>query len=119
MRRLLGAISIVLLPLLLTSGCGESAEAPAGSTTTQTIEVTFADGTVTPNGERVTVQAGKAITFVIKAQEPGTLHVHSSPEQQLEYAAGTTTLKITIDAPGVVDVEAHNPDKTIVQLEVR
>ena len=45
--------------------------------------------------------------------------MHSSPEQELEYDAGTTTLELTIDQPGVVDVESHDLEKTIVQLEVR
>ena len=54
----------------------------------------------------------------MKADEPGELHVHSSPEQELEYGAGTTTLKLTLDQPGVVDVESHDPKAVIVQLEV-
>ena len=51
---------------------------------------------------------------------PGEIHVHSSPEQELEYDAGTTTLRAEpIDQPGIVDVESHALEKTIVQLEVR
>ena len=43
----------------------------------------------------------------------------NSPEQELSYHAGTTRLRLTIDQPGVVDVESHTLEKTIVQLEVR
>ncbi len=45
--------------------------------------------------------------------------MHSDPEQELEYGEGTTTVTIQgIDQPGTVDVESHDLDKVIVQLEV-
>ena len=43
---------------------------------------------------------------------------HSDPEQTFPYAAGTTTLKLTIDEPGVVDIERHEPEALVLQLEV-
>ncbi|WP_457206904.1 hypothetical protein [Nocardioides sp. P5_C9_2] len=86
---------------------------------TQTIEITFEGDTVTPNGERVEVPLGEEIELVVTADAPGELHVHSTPEQELEYAAGTTTLPLVIDQPGVVEVESHDLELTIVQLEVR
>ena len=90
--------------------------ASAGDSTT--VDITFSDGSVTPNGERVEVKAGEPIELVVEADEPGELHVHSSPEQELEYDAGTTTLKLTVDQPGVVDVESHDPKVVVLQLEV-
>jgi hypothetical protein len=65
------------------------------------------------------VKAGKPITLHIVADKPGELHVHSSPEQEIEYPAGTSDKKLTIDQPGVVEVESHHLDTVIVQLEVR
>ena len=65
------------------------------------------------------MKAGKPINLHIVADKPGELHVHSSPEQEIEYAAGTTDKTLTIDQPGVVEVESHDLDKLIVQLEVR
>jgi hypothetical protein len=88
---------------------------PAGTR----IDVTFEGGTVDPNGVRRKAAAGKPITFRIVADQSGELHVHSSPEQSIEFGAGTTTRRITIDQPGVVDVESHDPDTLVVQLEVR
>ena len=45
--------------------------------------------------------------------------MHSDPEQELEYDEGTSTVTIEpIDQPGVVDVESHDLDAVIVQLEV-
>lgn len=83
------------------------------------VEVTFEDGEVDPNGERVEVDAGRPIDLVVTADEPGEIHIHSDPEQALEYDAGTETFEIQIDRPGVVEVESHNLDEIIVQLEVQ
>ena len=45
--------------------------------------------------------------------------MHSDPEQELEYDEGTSTVEIEpIEQPGVVDVESHDLEAVIVQLEV-
>jgi hypothetical protein len=75
---------------------------------------------VTPNGDRVEVAVGQKIELVVTADAPGEIHVHSSPEQEFEYEAGTHTLELDpIDKPSIVDVESHTLEKTIVQLEAR
>ena len=107
---------LALVVVLAVAGCGGDAE-PAGSGTR--IEVTFTGDTVAPSGERVEVAAGEEIELDVTADAPGEIHVHSTPEQELSYGAGSTTLTLTIDQPGVVEVESHDLDKVIVQLEVR
>ena len=92
---------------------------PAKKPSGTTINITFKGDTVKPNGVEKKVKAGKPITLHIVADKPGELHVHSSPEQEIEYAAGTSDKKLTIDRPGIVEVESHNLDKLIVVLEVR
>ena len=55
----------------------------------------------------------------VTADKPGEIHVHSTPEQELEYKEGKSTLTIkNLDQPGTVDVEVHDLDKIVVQLEV-
>lgn len=140
-RRLstLAAILTLALGLVLT-GCGEDAEPAASdppspsatSTTTpsesttesaspegQVIDITVEGDTVDPSGERVDAAVGEEITMRVTADAPGEIHVHSTPEQEFEYDAGTTDLPLTIDQPGLVDVESHTLDMVIVQLEVR
>jgi plastocyanin len=107
--------ALALGAVALLGGCGS--DDPAEPATTR-IEVTFADGDVSPQGDRLEVKAGGTIEFTITADEPGSIHVHSSPEQEFEYDAGTNTYEITIDTPGVVDIESHDPETVIVQLEV-
>jgi hypothetical protein len=105
---------------LLVSGCGsdepsKKAEKSSGTT----INITFKGDKVTPDGVKKQVQAGKPITLHIVADKPGELHVHSSPEQHIEYGAGTTNKTLTIDRPGVIEVESHTLEQLIVVLEVR
>jgi hypothetical protein len=74
---------------------------------------------VDPAGVEKKVTAGKPITLHIVADKPGELHVHSSPEQEIQYAAGTSDKRLTIDRPGIVEVESHDLEQLIVVLEVR
>ena len=96
-----------------------TSESPAPEAERPTVEITFEGDTVTPNGERVSVPMGETVDLVVTADRPGELHVHATPEQELSYEAGTTTLPLVIDQPGVVEVESHDLGLTIVQLEVR
>ena len=129
MRRALATLTVLLCALPLAACGDDSSDRPAGSagagasgdsTETKVIDVTFEGDSVTPNGERVEVAAGQPITLHVTADAPGEIHVHSTPEQELEYEKGETDVKLApIDAPGTVDVESHHLEKVIVQLEVR
>ena len=82
--------------------------------------MTFDGDSVDPSGERVEVATGQDIELDVTADEAGEIHVHSSPEQELEYDEGESTVTIKgIDQPGIVEVESHSLDQVIVQLEVR
>jgi hypothetical protein len=121
MRRTTPVLALLLCALPLLAACGDDDDTGSSSASgdnAAVVEITFSDGSVTPNGERVEVEAGQPIELVVNADSPGELHVHSSPEQELEYPAGTSTLELTLDQPGVVDVESHDPKAVIVQLEV-
>lgn len=92
---------------------------PTKDTSGTTIDITFKGDSVDPHGVERKVNAGVPFTLHIVADKPGGLHIHSSPEQELEYPAGTTEEKLTIEQPGIVEVESHHLDTLIVQLEVR
>ena len=123
MRRVLALVFAVLLALTV-AGCGgndsSSSSGSGSSTGPKVIEVTFSGDSVTPNGERVQVAVDQPIELKVTADAPGEIHVHSSPEQELSYDKGTSTIDLKpIDKPGIVEVESHALEKTIVQLEVR
>ncbi|HEX5916944.1 MAG TPA: hypothetical protein VFY76_03775 [Nocardioides sp.] len=98
------------------------AESPAESSTSAdsvAVSVTREGGSFTPNGERVELAVDQTLVLTIDADEAGDLHVHSTPEQEIAYDAGTSEHEIVIDRPGVVEVESHDPDMILLQLEVR
>ncbi len=99
------------------SPSAESTEAAAGVT----VDVTIADGKVTPRGERIEVTVGERVTLRVTTDAADEIHVHSDPEHELEVAAGDRgkELSFALDTPGQVAVESHHLDATIVQLVVR
>lgn len=83
------------------------------------LEVRVAGGEVSPNGQRVRIGVGEELTITFDADVPGELHVHSTPEQYVKYAAGSSKSTLSIEMPGVVDVEDHETGVVVAQLEVR
>jgi hypothetical protein len=120
-RTPINAVAVTAAVLLSLTSCGGGSSSNTGSTTqVKKIAVTFSGDQVTPSGERIDVSVNQPIELDVTADKAGEIHVHSDPEQELQYGAGTTVIKVTpIDKPGVVDVESHSLDATIVQLEVR
>lgn len=103
-------------------GSPESAEESAeeGSAEEQTVvEVSIAGDRVEPNSEHVELAAGEELVLEVTSDRAAEFHVHSSPEQVLEAPAGTSRHPLTIERPGVVDVEEHESGIVILQLEVR
>ena len=96
MHRLVAAVAAVLLTALGLTACGggsSNATDPA-DLPTKVIDVT--------------------------ADEPGEIHVHSSPEQEFEYDKGSSTIAVKpITTPGIVTVESHTLDKVLFQLQVK
>lgn len=142
--RITATASVTLAVLALgLAGCAEdepTAEATGSPTTSATsepaptatepaepaepegvvVDVTIADGEVTPQGDRVEVEVGEPVTLRVTSDEADEIHVHSDPEHSLDVEAGTPgELTFTVDRPGQVAVESHHLDVTIVQLVAR
>lgn len=119
-----GPVLALVLALGLAA-CGDDdspTDDPSGGSSgadTVSVDITRDGDTFTPNGERVDVGIDQPVTLSITSDVEGELHVHSVPEQEIEYGEGTSEHVITIDRPGVVEVESHEPDVVVLQLEVR
>ncbi len=134
-RGLARHVLVVLVMAASLAACGDGDAAPPASTSSPSssspsspegdgdggvaITVTREGDTFSPNGERVELAVGQTLTLTVDADEAGELHVHSTPEQEIEYDEGTSEHEITIDRPGVVEVESHDPATIVLQLEVR
>jgi len=114
----LAAASLAVVLSLALGGCGKD-DSGGSASETKTIVITISGDTISPNGDRISVAVNQPITLDVTADAPGEIHVHSEPEQEFEYAAGDhQTFTLTpIDRPGIVDIESHTLEKTIVQLE--
>jgi hypothetical protein len=90
-------------------------EEPAGPTLAVTVNGTD----VGPNAEQITVSAGEPITITFQTDRAGELHVHSKPEQYVEFEAGRSTKELTIETPGTVEIEEHDSEAVVAVVEVR
>ena len=119
MRRTLTVATTLLVAALSLTACSDdTSSGSSGGGSGTTVHITIKDGKVTPDGDRVQTKVGEPVTLEIDADVSGEIHVHSSPEQQIEFAKGTSTKKVTIEKPGIVDVEDHALEQVIVQLQV-
>lgn len=112
MRRALAAVVIFALAL---TGCGSPEEAGGADV----IKVQIEGDRIEPNGRRVEVEAGEPIRLEVDSDRAGEFHVHSSPEQEIPFEQGKSVVELTLDTPGVVDVEEHEAGAVVLQLEVR
>jgi hypothetical protein len=101
-------------------GHGEGqGHAGEGESTEADVRIEIEGNDVTPNGARLKAEAGDPMVLDIESDRAGELHVHSSPEQELTFGAGESTVEVTVDTPGIVDIEDHETGVVLVQLEVR
>ena len=112
------AAALVLAAALTLTACSDD-EPQDKDASAETIEITITGDEISPLGERFEVEAGEPFPVSITADREGSMHVHSNPEQEWDFTDGTTELEVTIDQPGVVEVELHDPDVVVLQLEVR
>lgn len=125
-QRVAAGLACTLLTGGLLAACGDDNAGqgvPETSTTAvgtkaHPIEVTIEGDKLTPSGERVKATVGEPVAIHVTSDRAGELHVHSTPEQELQYDKGETDLSFTVDTPGVIDVEDHVAEVVIVQLEV-
>jgi len=121
MRSTLAALvaSVLVAPGL--TACSDEPESGSGGGSAgagTSVHIVIKDGKVTPNGDRVTADVDTPITLHIEADTSGELHVHSTPEQEIAFDKGTSTKTLMIKQPGIVDVEDHELEQVIVQLQV-
>jgi hypothetical protein len=128
--RLLVAAPVLALTLAgLLAGCGGddgasgdgAAESPgesAGTAASTDVDVTIDGDSISPTNQQLEIAVGDTVTLHVTADRAGELHVHSSPEQELEFEKGETDLPITLDKPGAVDVEEHASETLVLRILV-
>lgn len=95
---------------------------PAGEETgppARTVELTVAEGRVTPPVGRTEVEKGDRVTLKVRSDRDDTLHVHGYDQEKRLTAGRTTTLTFTADRTGLFEVETHGTHLVLTQLLVR
>lgn len=105
------------------SAAVSSAAAGGASTSSAalTIDITIADGTVTPNAERIDVARGTTVTLHVTSDADDEIHAHTAGDgYELEVRAGQpATGSFVASDVGSFEVESHHLDKVIAILNVR
>jgi hypothetical protein len=83
------------------------------------LDVTVAGDKVDPVGKALKARSGDTLVITITSDRAGELHVHTSPEQELEFEPGTTKLEVELKQPGQVDIEEHASDTLIARVLVK
>ena len=88
----------------------------------QVVDLAISGDTTETIDEPVEVRAGETFALQITAGAAlkGAIHVHSTPPQTFAFEGGTSAFVMSIDQPGLVDVEAEadHSGGVIVQLKV-
>ncbi len=92
-----------------------TSEEPTGPT----LAVTISGSDVGPNAEEISVGPGDPITITFDTDRAGELHVHSKPEQYVEFKAGTSRQTLIIDTPGSVEIEEHDSEAVVAVVQVK
>ena len=139
-RRLTGLLAGLLLALAL-GGCasgdddsaegatttspsattGDSASSGPATGTEQAVEISVAvtDGKVEPEPRRVEVAKDSQVRLIVTSDVDDELHVHGY-EVEAELEAGRpTTVELVADQTGIFEVETHESELELLQLEVR
>ncbi|MDE0774671.1 MAG: hypothetical protein OSB43_00160 [Nocardioides sp.] len=82
------------------------------------LEITVAGDEVSPNAAELRLGVGETLLLRFDADRPGELHVHSKPEQYVDFTAGTTTHELVVNTPGTVEIEEHDSGAVVALVEV-
>jgi hypothetical protein len=86
-----------------------------------TIDISIADGQVSPNGEKIDVAKGQTVVLNVTSDTDDEIHAHTSGDgYELEVTAGKTARGTLVASDtGSFEVESHHLEKVIAILVVR
>jgi plastocyanin len=99
-----------------------SASPSADTANRVVVDITIADGKVSPNGEKVDVAVGQEVELNVTSDVDDEIHAHtdSADGYALEVKAGVPTSgTFSVASAGSFEVESHDLEKIIVILNVR
>lgn len=103
------------------SSAAASSPSASPSTAGLTIDITIADGKVTPNAEKINVAQGTTVTLNVTSDQDDEIHAHTGGDgYELEVTAGEpATGSFVASDVGSFEIESHHLEKVIAILNVR
>jgi len=99
---------------------GEREEQPSPSAAPEAdLAVTVTGDEITPNAQELEVAVGEPMTVSVDSDRAGELHVHSTPEQYVDFDAGATRAELLFETPGSIEVEDHGTGAIVAFVEAR
>jgi hypothetical protein len=85
-----------------------------------TVDITVAQGKVTPTNAQLQATVGQQIVLRVSSDAADELHVHTVPDHTftVEPRRGQQ-FRFSTDVPGRVDVELHRLDRTVATIDFR
>lgn len=100
------------------SGSPQATRSPT-SDNTVTITATVTKGKVDPAPRRVKVTKGQDVELTVTRDTAGEVHVHGYDLDRQAKAGQPVSFSFVADQAGLFEVEAHDPDLLLLQLQVQ
>ncbi len=115
---------VALLAALGTAGCLLSACASSSSDGgsgggTDVINISVSNGKVHPADHREDVSVGDTVKLTVSSDRDDIVHVHGVNIEKPVSAGGSVTITFKVTDPGIYEVETHESDLTLLQIEAR
>lgn len=81
--------------------------------------VSITDGKVTPRPSRVKIPLGSTVELQVTSDVDDEVHVHGFDVEKPLEAGVTTTVELQATEAGLYEVETHETELELLQLEVR
>ena len=91
---------------------------PSGEQADVTINVTVANGKVTPSGATVKAKAGQTVLVTAVSDAADEVHIHGYDKELPLTPGKPASVKFTADMKGTFEIETHESGKLVAKLVV-
>jgi hypothetical protein len=91
---------------------------PSGEQADVTINVTVANGKVTPSGATIKAKAGQTVLVTAVSDAPDEVHIHGYDKELPLTPGKPASVKFTADMKGTFEIETHESGKLVAKLVV-
>jgi plastocyanin len=112
-------VAALVLSLLALTGCASGSGSGGSAGGTDVIKVSVSNGKVHPADHREDVSVGDTVKLTVSSDRDDIVHVHGVNIEKPVAAGGSVTITFRVKDPGIYEVETHESDLTLLQIEAR